>query len=264
MNKLKLRTSENNTEVDGVEVLFASLSKKFGRLSELSTASSDQVAKFKKVDHHLGQELSSLDSDEQHQFAQIFDEFRGVLGEFLQQGVRDPRLEDIFQFIQSLLDSVLGYLDKKNDLQKVGRIEADDFMKKISKTQKSIADMISTIARETEELKPAMEARIARALEFTSLMEKDDNSPKVPSFNYDLKPASNLQNLFNLKKTLNSPRETSVRDYSKAEETTRSPKSKSRDIQERPSTIEHQLVLEQFKNQIIVLQSELDRREGTL
>lgn len=176
------------------------------------------------------------------------------------QSQTDSRLVGLIQFTESLLDSVQTYIEKSKKLQTVGKHESEDFLKKFTKTQKGISDLISNIVKDVEELKPAIDAKIAKALEFTSLMEKEDVSPKVPSFNFNPKPASTLQNLFNLKKTLNSPRDVSGRDRSRGEETTRS--GKSREPVEKTVPVEHLLAMEHLRNQVAVLQSELERKEG--
>lgn len=242
-------------------MLLTSLAHKFSKLRDGLHLGKEQTDKFKAVGSHLDHETKQLDEDEQHQFASIFEEFKGVLAEFVEQSPHDPKLGELAQFVQSLLDSVLAYIEKKTDLQRVGRVEMEDFFKKFAKTQKALTDLAASIQRELDELKPALDARIAKALEFTSLMEKEDPSPKVATFNFDPRPASTLQNLFNLKKTLNSPREHSGRDRSRDETTTRS--TKSREKTERTSDLEQQLVLEHMRNQVVVLQSEIERRDGT-
>lgn len=226
--------------------------------------SKEQIEKFKAVMNHFEQQNRNLDEDEQHQFESIFEEFKGVLTEFVEQSPNDSRLGDLAQFIQSLLESVLVYIDKKKDQQRVGKHEVDDFFHNIAKTQKVVLETISSMVKEIDELKPALDSRIARALEFTSLMEREEGSPNVASFNFDPRPASTMQHLFNLKKTLNSPRETTGRSTSRGDESKQSSKSREMTIPDnKPSDVEQQLAAEHLRHQVAVLQSELQRKDGT-
>lgn len=218
----------------------------------------DQADKFRAVAGHFEHESRELEDDEQHQFGAIFEEFKGVLADFVEQAAGDARLADLSHFTYSLLDSVLAYIDKKKDLERVSRLEADDYFKKLAKTHKGLVDLATSLVREAEELKPALEARLAKALEFTSMMEKDEGSPQVSGFNYPSKPSGTLQGLVNLKKTLNSPRESQARDRSRGDETTRSGKSR----EHHSDNMELQFAVEHLRHQVVVLQSEVDRKDS--
>lgn len=259
---MRLR-SDRDRDYDDVGEVLASVANKINRLKDSLLTARDHADKFKAVAGHFEHESRQLDDDEQHQFAAIFDEFKGVLAEFEEQATEDSRIGDLANFTRSLLDSVLMYLDKKKDLERVSRVETDDFLKRLAKTQKAANDLAVVTLKEVEELKPLIDARIAKALEFTSMMEREETStssyPRVPSFNFGTKPNSTIQNLVNLKRTLNSPRESQTRDRDRSrDETTRSCKSR----EPQTDTVELQLTIEHLRNQITVLQSEVEKRDS--
>lgn len=260
---MRLR-SDREQELDDCGEVLAALANKIKRLKDGLLTARDHAEKFKAVTGHFDQESRQLDDDEQHQFGAIFDEFKGILAEFEDQATEDSRIGDLSNFTRSLLDSVLNYLDKKKDLERVSRVESDDFFKRLAKTQKAASDMAVMILKDVEELKPLLDAKIAKALEFTSMMEREEtNSPssRVPSFNFGTKSNSTLQNLVNLKKTLNSPRESHARERDRSrDETTRSCKSR----EPQSDTVDLQLTIEHLRNQVAVLQSEIEKRDSNV
>ena len=84
---------------------------------------------------------------------------------------------EIVQFMNNLLDSVQHYLKQKKDLDRVSRLETEYFIERVGKAHKAIGELFVGMARDLEDLKPAIDVKFAKALEFTSMLERDDSQP---------------------------------------------------------------------------------------
>lgn len=165
-------------------------------------------------------------------------------------------MPELAQFTNSLLDSVQHFLYRKKDLSRVSKIEAEDFFKRLTKNHKGILDHVIVLLKEVNELKPSIEAKITKALEFTSMFDREEHNSKNQTAAFSAIPGNTIQNLVNLRKTLNSPRD--GRDRSRGDETNRSGRSR----EPQADSMEQQFKLEHLRHQVAVLQSEIDRRDS--
>lgn len=258
---------------EGINEAIEQTLRRCNQLKESVSTAKHHCEKYRSVLNHFSHESTVLDEDDQHQFESIFADFKGILTSIVEQCGDDPQMNHLQTFLVGLLDCVENYLIKKRELERVSKIENSDFLSRIEKVNKSAIELVSTLARDVQQIKAASDQQIAKALQFTSLMDRE-KPDSTPSFFKTEGQKDNLKNLFNLKKAMHTPREEDrsrsrdwPRDTSRPalsqrsredEQTTRSAISR----EHKRESLEQSLMLETLKHQVKVLESEIERRDG--
>lgn len=261
---------------EGISEAVDQTQRRCTQVRESISTARHQCDKYRSVLNHLTNESNTLDEDDQHQFESIFSDFKGILSSIVEQSEDDAQMIHLQTFLVGLLDCVENYIDKKRELERVGKIEINDFMAKIEKINKSALELISAVNRDVQQIKLACDKQLSKALQFTSMMDKEENPDSTPSFFKTAYQPENLKNLINLKRMVNSPRETERsrsrefgRDKSRLEfshrsreddQTTKSTMSR----EHKRETLEMTLMIETLRNQVKVMESEIDRRDGRI
>lgn len=225
------------------------LKKTIASLKDYLELTSAITNKYRSVLNHFEQENEALDNEDQYNFELIFREFREVL-EALFHGQQDEKMRDLFTFIQELIDSIEAYMDRKKELEKVGRLEAEDIISKLQSAGKESMDTMSSIERTLRDVESS----------FSSISNSKFEPARESNYkrDYSPTPTSHMQGLFNLKKHLNSPREASFEDNLTQ---SRSNLGFSKDLKKENADI--RLTNESLMQQIEVYKAELADRDST-
>jgi hypothetical protein len=207
------------------------------------------------VSSHFQQQHSDLDSGEEGQFGPVFEEFKKILETIVSSTPSNDKLLALQAFNLNLLDSVEQYIKKKQELQQAGKIEAEDFLSRVSKMVRDFHDGILQL----EKLLKGLEAKALQENLQNSLRAHEDRRDERGS-NAETRTSQTLSGgLFTLRRTLNSPRENSA---SREELSVPVNPFELRDLKKE----NHELLLakETLKQQTEALRAELEDKNGTL
>jgi hypothetical protein len=223
-------------------------------LRELLTLSKAQIDKYSGVFAHLQQQHVRLDSGEDGQFGLVFEEFKKILETIVSSNPNNEKLVALQAFNLNLLDSVENYIKKKEELQKIGKIEGEDFLARVSKMVKDFQEGILVL----EKILKGLETKSHQENLQTSLRAYEDKKEERCS-NTETRTSQTLSGgLFTLRKTLNSPRENSA-----SREDLSMPVNpfELRDLKKENNDLI--LAKENLKQQLEALKSELDDKNGS-